>query len=168
MLEIKCAMHASEPPPRRLKRLEPAVQLAVDHTSAFLARFDTADGAPAGRVKAEQERAYVQCHFHRARALSKLESPRYLAPSAPWTSDFTTSKGHAIAHPAVAHRPPLMKPPSSGTAMSSGANPARCGGDATVNRGAGAERAGAEHRVRYARVRRVLAQAATRLAGVPV
>ena len=41
----------------------------------FLKRFDSDEGEPpTGRVEVEQERAFLQCHFNRARAHSKLES----------------------------------------------------------------------------------------------
>ena len=72
MLEIKVQMHAADPPVRRAKRLDTPVQLCVDSCTAFLSRFD--DPEPPERVEIEQESAYIQCHFHRARAYSKLDT----------------------------------------------------------------------------------------------
>ena len=73
MLELKCAMHEGEPAPRKLKKIEPAVQAAIDACNAFISRFET-DGEMPQRVDESQERAYVQCRFHRARAHGKLET----------------------------------------------------------------------------------------------
>jgi hypothetical protein len=80
MLEIKSAMHASEPLPRKLLKLEPAVKVAVDACTEFISRFDAPNGPPE-RVEEEQERAYVQCHFHLARAHGTLETPASLGAS---------------------------------------------------------------------------------------
>ena len=46
--------------------------LCVEACTAFLSRFD--DPKEPERVEVEQERAYIQCHFHRARAHSKLDA----------------------------------------------------------------------------------------------
>ena len=80
MLEIKAAMHASDAPPRRLKRLEPAVGTAVDACTAFLDKFEP-EGKPPAKVEVDQERAYLQCRFHRARAHGKLETAGGLGAS---------------------------------------------------------------------------------------
>ena len=71
MLEIKTAMHAADPAPRRNKRLEGPVKLVVEACDDFLARFD--EPKPKDRVEIEQERAYIQCHFNKARAHGKLD-----------------------------------------------------------------------------------------------
>ena len=81
MLEIKAAMHASDALARRLKRLDEPVRLAVECCDAFLSRFDAGPTGPPDRVEVEQERAYIQCHFHKARALGKLEKPDSLVAS---------------------------------------------------------------------------------------
>lgn len=64
-------MHAADPPPRRNKRLEAPVKLAAEACADFLARFDQPQPKP--RVDMEQERAYIQCHFNKARAHGKLD-----------------------------------------------------------------------------------------------
>ena len=78
MLEIKNAMvPQNAPTAMRQKKIEKDVQLAVDACTAFLSRFDTGEGGkPTGnQVEEAQERAYLQCHFHRARAYGRIETP---------------------------------------------------------------------------------------------
>jgi hypothetical protein len=75
-------MHEADPPPRRHKRVEPAVQEAVEACTAFIVRFDLPeDDVPAQKVEEDQERAYIQCHFNRARAYSKLDTVAMLGAS---------------------------------------------------------------------------------------
>ena len=72
MLEIKQTLHKNDPPPRRHAKLEPSVKLCAETCGEFISRFE-ANGPPS-RVEEEQERAYVQCHFHLARAHSQLDT----------------------------------------------------------------------------------------------
>ena len=83
MCEIKHQMVTAEalPPPRRWKKLEPSVAAAVEACGQFLSRFNGADGAPPSRVEEEQERAYIQCRFHLARAHGRIETPDGLVAS---------------------------------------------------------------------------------------
>ena len=80
MLEIKCAMHANDPPPRKAKRIEAAVDTAVEACKDFISRLEP-DGVLPSRVDEEQERAYIQAHFHLGRAYGKLDSPQSLSSS---------------------------------------------------------------------------------------
>lgn len=71
MLEVKAAQHANDPPARKNKKLEAPVAYAVEACNEFLKRFD--EPKRPDRVEEEQERAYVQTCFQRARAHGKLD-----------------------------------------------------------------------------------------------
>ena len=81
MLEIKCAIvtASEEAPPKKLRKLEKEVEAVAEACEAFLSRFYDDKGEPPAKVDEEQERAYLTCRFHLARAHGKLPSADAIA-----------------------------------------------------------------------------------------
>ena len=88
-LEVKCAMLPKDcPKDVKATKLGADVALCVETCNEFLQRFETTAGGGDGdgeggavapeKVEDEQERAYITCRFHLARAHGKLDSPESL------------------------------------------------------------------------------------------
>jgi hypothetical protein len=80
MLEIRCAMLKEAPAEKRARLLGREVAHATEACREFLSRFE-ADGKPPAKVDEEQERAYLTCRFHLARAHGKLDAADSLGAS---------------------------------------------------------------------------------------